>query len=218
LSVRDDGVGIEPDLLPRMFDLFVQGGQALDRSQGGLGLGLTIVRSVVELHGGTVVARSEGRGKGSEFSVTLPLLTGVAALAPQHQTSAGSSAAKGGGAKILIVDDNQDALALLSEALQLVGYETHEAEDAASALAKAEVVKPQLALLDIGLPVMNGYELARRLRAVPGLETIKLAALTGYGQPSDKERATEAGFDEHLVKPISIERVQQVVSRLLQAS
>jgi PAS domain S-box-containing protein len=216
LTVRDDGVGVEPELLPRIFDLFVQGGQALDRSQGGLGLGLTIVRSVVELHGGRVVARSQGRGKGSEFSVTLPLLAGAAAAQLVSETRPQPSAAIAKGARILIVDDNLDALALLSEALQLVGYETHEAEDAAGALAKAEEIMPQLALLDIGLPVMNGYELARRLRAIPGLEHIKLAALTGYGQPSDKERTREAGFDEHLVKPIAIEKVQQVVARLLQ--
>jgi CheY-like chemotaxis protein len=116
---------------------------------------------------------------------------------------------------VLIVDDNQDALQLLAEALQLKGYETIAAEDAASALAVAQKHKPAVALLDIGLPVMNGYELARRLRALPGLEAIKLAALTGYGQPADKVRAIEAGFDEHLVKPISIEAVQSVVSRLL---
>ena len=217
LTVRDDGVGIEPDLLPRMFDLFVQGGQALDRSQGGLGLGLTIVRSVVELHGGRVVARSAGRGKGSEFSVSLPLLAGADAGESAVEARWQPAATRGQGARILIVDDNQDALALLSEALQLVGYETHEAEDAAGALAKAESIKPQLALLDIGLPVMNGYELARRLRAIPGLEQIKLAALTGYGQPADRELTREAGFDEHLVKPIAIERVQQVVARLLLA-
>jgi signal transduction histidine kinase len=217
LTVRDDGVGIEPELLPRMFDLFVQGGQALDRSQGGLGLGLTIVRSVVELHGGRVLAHSEGRGKGSEFSFSLPLLGGAAAARLVSENRPQPTAAKVKGARILIVDDNLDALALLSEALQLVGYETHEAEDAAGAIATAQTIMPQLALLDIGLPVMNGYELARRLRAIPGLEQIKLAALTGYGQPSDKERTREAGFDEHLVKPIAIERVQQVVARLLQA-
>jgi signal transduction histidine kinase len=217
LTVRDDGMGIEPELLPRMFELFVQGGQALDRSQGGLGLGLTLVRSVIELHGGHVVARSQGRGKGSEFSVSLPLLAGAAAAQLASDAQPQPTAAKVKGARILIVDDNLDALALLAEALQLVGYETHEAEDAAGALAKAQVVMPQLALLDIGLPVMNGYELARRLRAIPGLEHIKLAALTGYGQPADKERTREAGFDEHLVKPIAIERVQQVVARLLEA-
>jgi PAS domain S-box-containing protein len=218
VSVKDDGAGIDPELLPRIFDLFVQGGQSLDRSQGGLGLGLAIVRSVVELHGGRVTVQSEGRGKGSEFSVVLPVMPRVAVVSTlqrQRQITPLSAGKQVGGARVLIVDDNQDALQLLAEALQLKGYETIAAEDAASALVVAQKHKPAVALLDIGLPVMNGYELARRLRALPGLEAIKLAALTGYGQPADKVRAIEAGFDEHLVKPISIEAVQSVVSRLL---
>jgi PAS domain S-box-containing protein len=214
LSVRDDGVGVDPELLPKIFDLFVQGGQSLDRSQGGLGLGLAIVRSVAELHGGRVFARSEGLGKGSEFSVVLPVSSRTS-IAPGAVSRVPVVSGSFGGARVLLVDDNQDALQLLAEALQMKGYETVAAEDAASALAVAQKVKPAVALLDIGLPVMNGYELARRLRAMPGLEAIKLAALTGYGQPSDKQRAMEAGFDEHLVKPISIEAVQAVVSRLL---
>lgn len=215
VTVKDDGAGIDPELAPRIFDLFVQGGQSLDRSQGGLGLGLAIVRSVVELHGGRVAVRSEGRGKGSEFSVVLSVLPPVGAVAAQSVSSVPAVGGTGRGARVLIVDDNQDALQLLAEALQLKGYETIAAEDAASALAVAQLHKPAVALLDIGLPVMNGYELARRLRQLPGLEAIKLAALTGYGQPSDKVRAIEAGFDEHMVKPISIEVVQTVVSKLL---
>jgi PAS domain S-box-containing protein len=214
VSVKDDGAGIDPELLPRIFDLFVQGGQSLDRSQGGLGLGLAIVRSVVELHGGRVTVSSDGRGKGSKFTVVLPV-SPRASLIPRRPSAPRLAAVKLGAARVLIVDDNQDALQLLAEALQLKGYDTIAAEDAASALAVAQKHKPAVALLDIGLPVMNGYELARRLRALPGLEAIKLAALTGYGQPADKVRAIEAGFDEHLVKPISIEAVQSVVSRLL---
>jgi PAS domain S-box-containing protein len=220
ISVKDDGAGIDPELLPRIFELFVQDGQSLDRSQGGLGLGLAIVRSVVELHGGRVSAKSDGRGKGSEFSVVLPLLPPVRAKSGLQLGAAApaSSSALAQGARVLVVDDNQDALQLLAEALQLKGYQPLAAEDAASAIAVAQKHKPAVALLDIGLPVMNGYELARRLKAMPGLEAIKLAALTGYGQPSDKLQAIEAGFDEHLVKPISIEAVQAVVSRLLESA
>jgi CheY-like chemotaxis protein len=220
ISVKDDGAGIDPELLPRIFELFVQDRQALDRSQGGLGLGLAIVRSVVELHGGRVSVKSEGRGKGSEFSVVLPLLPPVRITSGLQLGAAGTVAgsALAQGARVLVVDDNQDALQLLAEALQLKGYQTLAAEDAASAIAVAQKHKPAVALLDIGLPVMNGYELARRLKAMPGLEAIKLAALTGYGQPSDKLQAMEAGFDEHLVKPISIEAVQAVVSRLLESA
>jgi CheY-like chemotaxis protein len=216
LRVRDNGIGIEAELLPRVFDLFVQGGQSLDRSKGGLGLGLAIVRSVVELHGGRVSAHSAGPGQGSQFEVVLP--TALAQRASARVVESPNAAPVAGSdsrARVLVVDDNLDALELLAEALQLKGYAAHVAQDAAAALAAAEKFRPAVALLDIGLPVMDGYELARRLRATPGLEGIKLAALTGYGQPSDRELARAAGFDEHLVKPISIEAVQEVVDRLV---
>jgi PAS domain S-box-containing protein len=213
LYVRDNGLGIEPELLPRVFDLFVQGGQALDRAKGGLGLGLAIVRSVIELHGGRVSASSEGAGRGSEFQVSLPARMRVSDRVSAVQEPV--RAAGGAGASVLVVDDNVDALELLAEALRMVGHEIHTAHDAASALRLARSVRPDVALLDIGLPVMDGYELARKLRAMPGLENIKLAALTGYGQLSDKQRARDAGFEEHLVKPISIATLQTVVTRLL---
>ena len=217
LSVRDDGVGIDADLLPHVFSLFVQGQQSIDRSRGGLGLGLAIVKSVVELHAGRVSATSEGPGRGSEFRVSLPELTttptarikSVRVPPPGTPTRA---------AKVLVVDDNSDARSLLIEGLQLLGHQTHAAPDAPSALALAEVVKPEIALLDIGLPVMDGYELARQLRTLPGLEGIKLVAVTGYGQPADKQRAAAAGFDEHLVKPISLEQVQSTLHRLMPQS
>ena len=216
MQVRDNGVGIESDLLPNVFDLFVQGRQALDRSKGGLGLGLAIVRSMVELHGGRVSAHSQGPGRGSEFRVTLPALAAPDAAAGQSAPeSLLSGRAAASATRILVVDDNLDALELLTEALRLKGHDIHGAADAASALALATSVNPQVALLDIGLPAIDGYELARRLRALPGLEHIKLAAVTGYGQPTDRERARAAGFDEHLVKPISLDDIEQVVDRLL---
>ncbi len=214
LSVKDDGVGIEPELLPAVFELFVQGDQAIDRSKGGLGLGLGIVKNVVELHRGAVEALSEGPGRGSEFRVRLP-----AAPSPSSVESSVSAASlhppPGDGARVLVVDDNADAAELLAEALQMLGHEVYTAPDPAEALALAPTVLPRVALLDIGLPVMDGYELAGRLRALPELSGCRFVAVTGYGQPADKARARDAGFDEHLVKPVSIDEVMRVVTKLL---
>jgi PAS domain S-box-containing protein len=224
LAVRDNGVGIEADLLPNVFDMFVQGRQAIDRAKGGLGLGLAIVATVVKLHGGTVSARSAGPNQGSEFRVSLPMLPDGPASAdatapvPTPMAKTPSTAPRSSGARILVVDDNPDALALLTEALRDKGHETEGVGDAASALALAEKLRPELALLDIGLPLIDGYELARRLRAIPALAAIKLVAVTGYGQPTDKARAQAAGFDEHLVKPISLENVERVVDQMLAAA
>ena len=213
ISVRDDGMGIAKEMLPRVFDLFAQEPQALDRSQGGLGLGLAIVRSLVSLHGGTVSAHSEGLGKGSLFTLRLPALddapkTSVRSPRPTPEAESGDSAL------VLVVDDNADALELLAETLAAVGYRTLRATDGPMALALVAKARPSIALLDIGLPAMDGYELARRLRATRGLERLKLIAITGYGQSSDRERSAAAGFDEHLVKPVSIEAVQAAIERL----
>ncbi|HEX5656877.1 MAG TPA: ATP-binding protein [Polyangiales bacterium] len=211
LRVRDDGVGIEPELLPRVFDLFVQGRQNLDRAAGGLGLGLAIVKGVVELHGGSVSAQSDGAQRGSEFTIRLPpgvLRKRSSIPAPAHDAPIASRA------RVMVVDDNTDALATLSDALRVHGHEVHTAEDAASALALAQRTEPELAVLDIGLPGMDGYELARRLRQLPGFANIKLVAVTGYGQASDKERAREAGFDDHLVKPVTVQALRSVLDRL----
>ncbi len=198
LRVRDSGMGIENKTLPHVFDLFVQETQAIDRSQGGLGLGLTIVRSLVLLHGGTVSAASGGRGQGSEFVVSLP-------ASPTPETHTASKAAPLRTTTtccILAVDDNADALEMLRECLKSLGHDAHCAKDGSEALRLAEQVGPTVAVLDIGLPEMDGYELARRLRHMFG--NIRLIALTGYGQPSDRQRAAEAGFDVHLVKPVSM--------------
>jgi signal transduction histidine kinase/ActR/RegA family two-component response regulator/PAS domain-containing protein len=213
LRVRDNGVGVEPELLPHVFDLFVQGRQALDRAGGGLGLGLAIARSVVELHGGTVSVHSEGNGRGAEFAIRLPpgVMPKRSSIPVSGQLVDGSAE---GRPRVMVVDDNSDAAATLSDALRVYGHEVHTAEDAASALALAERTAPQIAVLDIGLPGMDGYELARRLRQLPGFGAIKLVAVTGYGQASDKQRALAAGFDEHLVKPISVQALRSVLERL----
>jgi len=215
--VADNGIGIEPALLPRIFELFVQGGRALDRRQGGLGLGLAVSRQLVELHGGTVKAHSEGRGRGTQLEVRLPLAQ-TAAKATATATAASSgrpTAAAGCHLKILVVDDNEDAASLTAEALALHGYTTRAAFDGASALEEAAALAPDVVLLDIGLPVMDGYEVARRLRedgrCAPG---VKLVAITGYGQEADRRRAAAAGFDEHLTKPVSVTRLLQTIARL----
>jgi PAS domain S-box-containing protein len=215
LAVRDNGMGIDPDLLPTVFELFVQGRQAIDRSEGGMGLGLTIVRTLVEMHGGRVSAHSEGPGRGSEFLVRLPLLPGSQLpVSPTVIASGGADDTDGQGTKVLVVDDNQDAAETLAEVLTESGFRTCVAYDGLQALQLAVQFLPQVALLDIGLPVMDGYELARRIRQEPQLAGTKLVALTGYGQAADRERALAEGFDEHLVKPVELTTVETVVREL----
>ena len=218
LRVRDNGIGISPEMLPRVFDVFVQERQALDRAQGGLGLGLAIVKSLVELHGGTVAAASDGLGHGTELTVRLPLYEPHAAAEPCAAAPvAPRSVAAERAARVLVVDDNPDALASLAGVLEARGYLTFRASDGPSAIELAARVRPELALLDIGLPVMDGYELARRLHGVPGLERVKLVAVTGYGQPSDLARSRAAGFDEHLVKPVTLDAIEAAIARLAPA-
>lgn len=208
VAVKDNGEGIDAQLLPHVFDLFTQGERTLDRSQGGLGIGLTIVRSLVELHGGSVVAHSEGRGRGSEFEVFLPALAqssedaDTSTIAKSARSHAGPAHQ---GMRILVVDDNHDAALLLSDALDTMGYETRVAHDGPSGLQAAAEFEPTIALLDIGLPVMDGYELGRRLRRWSPM--IHLVAVTGYGQDADREHSREVGFDHHLVKPLDFEEL-----------
>ena len=205
LTVRDTGVGIRPELLPRVFDLFVQGDRSLERSAGGLGIGLTLVRQLVELHGGTVEAASAGPGRGSTFTVRLPILA-----APPESRDAARPAAPGPARRVLVVEDNDDAREMLRNLLHLFGHEVHEACDGTSAIEQARRLRPDAALIDIGLPGIDGYEVARRIRAdVPGA---RLVALTGYGQPEDRERALAAGFDVHLVKPVDPEQLERLLS------
>ncbi|MEZ4365225.1 MAG: ATP-binding protein [Kofleriaceae bacterium] len=206
IEVRDDGVGIDPVLLPRIFDRFVQGPQGVDRAAGGLGLGLTLVRSLATLHGGRVVARSAGVGAGSSFEVSLPLPAEEVAVA-RTATPIRRVAADARGRRILLVDDNEDALEVMAAVLTTIGHEVQSALDPAEAIAIARTFRPEVAVLDIGLPVMDGYELAARLREELGEATPRLIALTGYGQPSDRARSEAAGFAVHLVKPIDMKRL-----------
>jgi PAS domain S-box-containing protein len=203
VEVIDQGMGISPELMPRLFDLFVQGERALDRSQGGLGIGLTIARSLCELHGGTIEAASAGPGHGSTFTVTLPRAAPAEPRppAPAEPLAAASSIAR----RVLVVDDNVDAADMLRQLLVQLGHEVAVAHDGAAALVVSGAFQPDIALLDIGLPVIDGYELARRLRAQRGASALRLIAVTGYGQDADRLRAQAAGFDHHLIKPIGVD-------------
>ena len=214
IRVRDTGIGIAPDVLPSVFDLFVQERQAIDRSQGGLGLGLTIVRNLVERHGGTVSAHSDGPGAGSEFVVRLPRANvPVEPEVPAGVESASESVISPSDAalRILVVDDSVDGAEMLAAALSAKGYRTRVAFDAAAALRIAAEFRPAIAFLDIGLPVMDGYELAARLRGLSELSGIRLFALTGYGQESDRQKTRDAGFDHHFVKPIDLDAIEAVL-------
>jgi PAS domain S-box-containing protein len=214
LSVKDNGIGIARDVLPRVFDLFVQGQQTLDRSAGGLGLGLAIVKNLVERHGGSVSASSEGPGHGSEFEVRLPKATTAPPAGDAHDTGPIPIVSPRDAVRILIVDDNEDAANLLADVLRLGGHDIRVAHDAAEALQIASTTLLDAAFLDIGLPVIDGYELAARLRQLPGFEEIKLVAITGYGQESDLRRSKAAGFDHHIVKPADIRVIEKLVIAL----
>ena len=199
IVVRDNGIGIDAALLPHVFDLFVQGERSPDRAQGGLGLGLALVRALVERHQGSVSAASAGPGAGSEFTIRLPRAQGLVPVLAPYEASA---AACERGMDILIVDDNADAADTLLLFLSTVGHRLRVAYDGSSALELAAQVPPDILLLDIGLPDFDGYELARRVRALPQTAHATLIALTGYGQPADRERSVEAGFNHHLTKPV----------------
>ena len=211
IEVRDDGIGISPELLPRVFDLFVQGYQGVERSRGGLGLGLTLARQLVALHHGTVEAHSAGLGHGSTFTVRLPLVDArtTESLAP---LSRGPRIARNP-RRILLVDDNEDALLLLADALEAAGHQVRTAGDPAEALAVARTFRPEVAILDIGLPVMDGYELAGRLREELQGANVHLIALTGYGAESDKTKSANAGFAAHFVKPVDVQRLSDQIAR-----
>jgi len=207
LRVEDSGMGISAELLPRVFDLFVQNEQELDRPVGGLGIGLTLTRRLVGLHGGSVEAASPGPGQGSVFTVRLPRI----AAPPPKAEPAAIAIKRRTRRRVLIVEDNADAREALRSLLELSGHEIYEAADGPHGVEQALALKPDMALIDIGLPSLDGYEVARQIRSAPGGRSIFLVALTGYGQPRDRQQAHEAGFDVHLVKPVDLERLSTII-------
>jgi len=214
VTVEDNGTGISPELLPNVFDLFVQARQTLARSQGGLGLGLSLVKSLVTMHGGNVSAESKGIGMGSKFTVRLPALD-ARPKAPEAARALPN--VRQNERRIFVVDDNADAADMLAETLQMLGYRTAIANDGPTALSVAHEFEPHAALLDIGLPVMDGYELAERLRGQQGADLL-LIAITGYGQESDRRRSRAAGFKEHVTKPVDLESLAKLLERLFSTS
>jgi signal transduction histidine kinase/CheY-like chemotaxis protein len=209
IRVKDNGIGIAPDVLPHIFDLFTQGRRALDRAQGGLGVGLTVVRRLVELHGGRVAANSTGPGQGSEFSVWLP------AAPVQTTNSAGNAVAAIAGAasrRVMVVDDNRDAADMLSEILTMQGHTVRTVYSGIEVMPGAREFRPDVILLDIGLPGMSGYEVASTLRSSGDLAPLMLIALTGYGQDADRRQSHDHGFDLHLIKPVDFEALNGIIN------
>jgi CheY-like chemotaxis protein len=209
ITVRDTGVGIAPAALPRIFDLFVQEDRSRNLSRGGLGIGLTLAKSLAEMHGGTVGVESGGLKRGSTFTVRLP-------VSPERETARRAGDArrkeKTASLQILLVDDNVNAAQTLARILEMWGHTVRMAHDGPSAIDIARQDAPDVVLLDLGLPIMDGYEVARALRAMPGLERVRVLALTGYGADADRSRALEAGFDDYLVKPVDFRELQGTLS------
>jgi len=211
LRVRDNGVGIAPEMLSTVFETFAQAAASIDRSKGGLGLGLTLVRSLVQMHGGTVTAASAGPGQGSEFTVVLPLAEQPAAAPPPEAAAPTAPTPPSGTRRVLVIEDNDDARETLRDVLELWGHEVEVAADGSLGLDLALSLHPEIALVDIGLPGLDGYEVARRVRAAEDGASMRMIALTGYGQPEDRRRALEAGFDSHLVKPVDLEMLSTLL-------
>jgi CheY-like chemotaxis protein len=206
LRVRDSGVGLDADLLPRIFDLFVQGKRSLDRSQGGLGIGLTLVRRLVELHGGRVEAKSDGPDKGSEFTVTLPVIT-----APVHIAVPAPEDAMQAPRTIVVIEDNRDIRAGLRAALELDGHRVVEADDGPAGIDAVLQEEADIALIDIGLPILDGFGVARAVRE-RAVHKVRLIAMTGYGSKDDINRGKLAGFDAYLVKPVDMSALLQIMT------
>ncbi|HEU0030331.1 MAG TPA: ATP-binding protein [Kofleriaceae bacterium] len=209
ITVRDNGVGIEPEVLPHVFDLFTQEPQNVERSRGGLGLGLSIARTFVTLHGGTIEAHSAGKGQGSTFTIRLP----AAASAPIAESAGGGLDVPTRVRRVLVVDDNRDAAEMLTLLAEHRGHLARRASDGPSALRLLEEFVPDVALLDLGLPQMDGFELAQRIRQQPRLARVRLVAVTGHGHPTDRDRSRAAGFDAHLVKPLQVNEIIEAIER-----
>ncbi|HWJ07188.1 MAG TPA: ATP-binding protein [Steroidobacteraceae bacterium] len=215
VCVRDDGIGIPAGMLPRVFEMFTQVDRSLERTRGGLGLGLTLVKQLVELHGGEVEARSAGAGRGSEFVVRLPLAAETAAPCVRAPDTAATPVSRAGvPARVLVVDDNEDAASSLAALLRVVGHEVWTAHDGLDGLRVARERRPDVVLLDLGMPKLNGFEVATAIRREPWGREVLLVALTGWGQARDRERSRSAGFDEHLVKPVALEQLQPLFERV----
>jgi signal transduction histidine kinase len=213
IRIRDNGIGIPADLLPRIFDLFTQLDRRSDHALSGLGIGLALVRRMVEMHGGSIIASSDGAGTGSEFVIRLPLLA-EEAVRPEAEGQAQNGDAPSVPRRILVADDNADALESLATVLRLRGHEVFSAPNGALALETAARHMPEVALLDIGMPLLDGYEVARRIRAEEWGKGVTLVALTGWGQESDRRRSQEAGFDTHLVKPLDLDQLTALLAHL----
>jgi CheY-like chemotaxis protein/two-component sensor histidine kinase len=211
VAVADNGCGIAPDVLPDVFDLFAQGRQDVERAAGGLGLGLAIVRSLVEAHGGSVSAASPGRNQGATFTVRLPATQSRRVSQP---VSENARAPADDGVRILLVDDNRDAAELLADSLRALGHVVTVEHDGPGALAAAGHLRPDVALLDLGLPVMDGFELADQLRQCGRLNSLQLVAITGYAQDTDRDRTRAHGFAAHRAKPIDVHELDDLVRRL----
>ena len=211
ISVRDDGIGISPEMAPRLFRLFSQAAPALNRSEGGLGIGLALVKGFVEKHGGTVQVHSEGTNRGSEFVVRLPTGRGTAETPDSKEAGKGPAARK---LRVLVADDNEDSAQTCAMLLELWGHEVRTASNGEEALALAGEFHPEVALLDIGMPQLSGYEVAQRLRQSEWGRSATLIAVTGWGQDDDKQQANEAGFDHHLTKPVDPKRLQPLIEAL----
>jgi CheY-like chemotaxis protein/two-component sensor histidine kinase len=212
LRVRDNGIGIAPQMLPRIFELFVQVDHRSARAQGGLGIGLTLVKNLVEMHNGIIQARSDGLGHGAEFVVKLPLMVqAVDKVCTPETPGQKNQLPAPSGTRVLVVDDNQDAANSLATLLKLQGHEVRVAYSGMAALEMTRTYTPHVMFLDIGMPGMDGYEVGRRIRQTPGLEKLTLVALTGWGQQEDRRRTAEAGFDHHLVKPPETDALSRII-------
>jgi CheY-like chemotaxis protein/anti-sigma regulatory factor (Ser/Thr protein kinase) len=213
IRVRDNGIGIRPEVLPRLFEPFQQADRVPGRVQEGLGIGLALVRGLVELHGGTVEVNSAGVGQGSEFTVRLPLAPPARRSSGRPDDASEDDETPALPRRVLVVDDNIDAAETLAMLLRIKGHEVHCAHDGPAALELAAAVSPEFVLLDIGMPGMDGYEVARRLRADATLARVMLVAITGYGQEEDRVRSRAAGFDDHFVKPLNPHALREILGR-----